>query len=73
MVQPSLTLEAQWALNICGCIRMDKQVIDFVYWFDPRYFAWVKRRPNFEGNLIAHGSVHMSQVIMASQWEIKLL
>ena len=52
---------------------MDKQVIDFVYWFDPRYFAWVKRQPNCEGNLIAHGSVHMSQVIMVSQWEIKLL
>jgi hypothetical protein len=44
-----------------------------VFWFDPRYFAWVKRQPNCKGKLIAHGSVHKSQVIMASQWEIKLL
>jgi hypothetical protein len=37
---------------------MDKEVVDFVFWFDPRYFVWVKRRPNCEGNLIAHVTSH---------------
>ena len=52
---------------------MDKQVIHFVIWFNPRYFVWVKRQPISKRQPNAHSSVHMSQVVIASQWELQLL